>query len=335
MKQRLTRSITTPMILFGVVLGLIVALTALWNVALVNDWILLRERIAPDTPFHWKLVIVGAALLVTVIVLIVVLMIQLAAEIRWNVRQSNFVASVTHELNSPLSSIKLYCQTLRGDVKPEDRARFVEIMLTDVDRLGRMVGNVLRAAQLDEGRLVLHRERIPLIEWLRTYADELSIALGRRARGDAVAVEGESGPEVEVDAVMLRQVLDNLVDNALKYCRDGRAAITLRGRIQHGRAVVEVADQGIGIPPEELSRVFERFYRIEDPARNRKGTGLGLWIVRSIVEAHGGSVEALSPGDGKGSTFRIELPLPVTVDASGRLPVATSEPVAPASGGVA
>src|SRR5262249_46767701 len=131
-----------------------------------------------------------------------------------------------------------------------------------------------------------------------------------------------------------RQVLDNLVDNALKYCRDGRATITLRGRVHHGRAIVEVADQGIGIPPDELRRVFERFYRIEEPSRNRKGTGLGLWIVMSIVEAHGGNVEALSAGDGQGSTFRIELPLTASADASGRLPAAAPE-AAHASGGAA
>lgn len=312
------------MILFGVVLGLIVALTTLWHVALVNDWIYLREKIGADTPFHWKLVAVGAALFVIVIVLLVVLMMKLAAEIRWNVRQSNFVASVTHELNSPLSSIKLYCQTLRGEVKPEDRARFVEIMLTDVDRLSRMVGNVLRAAQLDEGRLVLHREPIALADWLRAYGDEVSIMLGRRGRGDTIAVEADPALEaVELDATMLRQVLDNLVDNALKYCRDGKAAITLRARIDAGRVAIDVRDEGIGIPPEELSRVFERFYRIEHPSRNRKGTGLGLWIVRSIAEAHGGTVTALSDGDGKGSTFRIDLPL-IPAPASARLPVAAA-----------
>jgi signal transduction histidine kinase len=310
MQQRLTKSVTYPVILFTIVLVMIVALAIMWNVALVKDYNTLRGLVgSSEMSFHWGLVSIGIAFVVTVIVLLSVLLSQLVSEIRWNVRQSNFIASVTHELNSPLSSIKLYCQTLRGDIKPEDKARFVEIMLADVDRLGRMVGNVLRAAQLDQGKLPVHLEPVELHGYLRAYADEVGLMLQRRGRGDGIEALKGDPVEAEIDRTMFRQVLDNLIDNAQKYCKDGKTQIRLSVTREASRVVVDVRDDGIGIPLDELHRIFERFYRIEDPNRNRKGTGLGLWIVRSIVDAHGGTVSALSDGESRGATFRIELPL--------------------------
>ncbi|MBI3725478.1 sensor histidine kinase, partial [bacterium] len=128
---------------------------------------------------------------------------------------------------------------------------------------------------------------------------------------------------------LFRQVLDNLVDNATKYARNGKARIDIDARESDGRLVLLVKDDGIGVPRSEQRKIFERFYRIEgDSDRSRKGTGLGLFVVRSIVAAHAGDVDCESEGKDRGSTFRIELPLAPPVSEDEPAPQSTKEAVA-------
>jgi signal transduction histidine kinase len=313
MKQRLRRSITLPVILFTIVLVAVVTLTVLWHVVLFKDWAQIRELAqqaqAGGQSFHWALLALGSALFIAVVVLLSILASQLFSEIRWNDRQQNFIASVSHELNSPLSSIKLFAQTLRKPVSEEERKKFLEFILSDVDRLAQLIGNILRAAQIEE--LPARLEPVALGRYLEAYAAEIDSLFARRERGDTLRLE-KIAPEVQValDRALFRQVLDNLVDNATKYCRGGRVALDVSVRTSRsGWVLLDVRDDGLGLPPNELNRIFDRFYRIEgDSQRSRKGTGLGLFIVRSIVDAHGGSIHATSEGPGRGSTFTIELP---------------------------
>lgn len=305
-----TFSLRGPVILFTVILVLVVTLTVLWNVALVHDYQVFRDLTQSSDSFHWVLIAVGSTLFLAIIVLSSILGAQLIARTRWSQRQSDLLASVSHELNSPLSSIKLFAQTLRGqDLEDADRTRFLEKILADVERLKRMVSNILRAAEVD------HRdEEVPVVtrpvdlrDWLADYLED-----ARALRGDDVelSLQGPAGLEVEIDAGRFQQVLDNLVDNAVRYRKEKPARLTFHlGRV--GDAVeLRAVDEGIGVPPDALEDVFRRFHRIDNlrPRRGRAGMGIGLFVVRSIVAGHGGEVDAESAGEGQGLTIRIRLP---------------------------
>jgi signal transduction histidine kinase len=319
------RSARGPATLFVIVLVLVVALTVLWNVVLSRDYLRIRElatRAAEEegAAFHWTFLALGSSLFVAIIVLLAILGVELFGEIRLNQRQSLFIATVTHELNSPLASIKLYAQTLRNPALAEaERARFLETLLSDVERLRALIANVLRTAQIEAERLRLQTEAVSLRAWLEAYVAEVAPAVEKRSRGsELVLAPGDLDARVALDALIFRHVLDNLVDNALKYGRGERVRIEVAlapapaSPLRGGgpRVAIEVRDDGIGIPRTELRRIFERFARIEDddPARSRQGTGLGLSIARSLIELHGGAISASSPGPGEGATIRIELP---------------------------
>ncbi|MBI3724415.1 hypothetical protein HY251_10745, partial [bacterium] len=190
MKRRLKRSITLPVAIFIIVLVIVVLLGLLWNVVLVNDYRQIRD-LAEKAPaggagFHWTLLGLGSFLFLSVVVLLSILASQLFSEIRWNERQQNFIASVSHELNSPLSSIKLYAQTLRGDVTPEDRVRFLQVILADVDRLAHLISNIMRAAQEDS--LPVRPEPVPVAPYLEAYQAEIANQFARRGRGDEIVL---------------------------------------------------------------------------------------------------------------------------------------------------
>jgi signal transduction histidine kinase len=321
MRPRLRRSITPAVVLFTIVLALVVTLTVLWHVELVYDYQKIKElasKVEPGgAPFRWGILALGSVLFVSIIILLSILASQLFSEIRWNERQQNFIASVSHELNSPLSSIKLYAQTLRSEtLSIEDRNRFLAIILSDVDRLAGLIRNILRAAQID--RLPVRAELVPVAPYLEAFHAEAQLLLERLGRGDRIVLE-KVDPELHayLDRTLFRQVLDNLVDNAVKYAREGRVTVTVSAAAKGPMCEILVRDDGIGIPRNELRKIFDRFYRIEgDTQRSRKGTGLGLFIVRSIVEGHDGTVVAESDGPHRGSLFRIEIPVSRTEPAA-------------------
>lgn len=333
-KKRYTRhSLRGPVTLFVVVLVLSLTLAVLWHVILVHEYHKLRD-LAHTEAFHWSFIALGTVLFMVILLLSSILGTQLIGHIRWNQRQSNFIASVSHELNSPLSSIKLFAQTLRQpEMSVEDRLNFVGKILFDVERLQRLIGNILRAAEVDnEGEVLpVVPRRLEVIDYLTSYVDDAR-ALCRNT-GLSITLEATERAWVQLDAMMFRQVLDNLIDNAIHY----RSAAAPRVRIQvfhdEGSVYLDVSDNGIGIPTGELGSVFERFYQVKSDRqqgrRGRRGTGIGLFIVRSIVEAHGGRVEARSAGRERGTTISIRLPpspLPLT-SPSGTLTAATPEAV--------
>ena len=304
-------SIRGPVTLFVIVLVMIITLTVLWNVVLTHDYQKLKV-LAEEEPFHWSFIALGSLLFLTIIVLSSVLSAQLINQIRWSQRQSNFISSVSHELNSPLSSIKLFAQTLRSpDLPEDDRQRFVGKILGDVERLHRLIANILRAAEMDYrgDALQVVPQRIELGAWLR----EVLADTPHLYPGGALVVHLEVDAEhwVRLDPLMFRQVLDNLLDNAVRYRGDDEADVAIEVERIDGHVELRVVDQGIGIPDDELPKLFERFYRIEqtDTVRKRKGTGIGLYVVRSIVLAHDGKIGARSDGPGHGTTIWIQLPL--------------------------
>jgi two-component system phosphate regulon sensor histidine kinase PhoR len=225
------------------------------------------------------------------------------------VRQE-FVANVSHELRTPLSLIKSAVETLieGGKEDPAVLSRFLHIIDKHANRLALLIDDLLLLSTLDSGGLRLDRQPISFrtvvqeaIDDLRARAEARDVTLVNSVPGALVAV---------VDSERIRQVVSNLLDNAIKYGRQGGKA-TIEGRtLPNGRVEVTIADDGPGIPRESQERIFERFYRV-DKARSREqgGTGLGLAIVKHVIQAHGGDVRLESEA-GAGSTFILTLPTP-------------------------
>jgi two-component system phosphate regulon sensor histidine kinase PhoR len=221
----------------------------------------------------------------------------------------DFVANVSHELKTPLAAIRGYAETLRDGAldEPPTARRFTDRILSQCRRLQELLDDLLILSRLEGMDAGIEREPVSLDAIVR-HAVEL---LAPAAREKGVAIEQlveEPAPAVPGDAGNLERLLLNLLDNAIKYNRpDGR--ITVRVGRRGGDALLEVSDTGIGIPPESISRIFERFYRVDKGrAREEGGTGLGLAIVKHIAQAHGGQVDVESRA-GHGSTFRVRLPL--------------------------
>jgi PAS domain S-box-containing protein len=219
-----------------------------------------------------------------------------------------FVATVSHEVRTPLSAIYGAAMTLQrpdAAIDPDSRGRLLAVIAQESDRLARIVNEILLANHLDSGRLRVGRERVD--------AGELAAAVVEAARAyapDGVAVELETAgplPPLAADAEYLRQVLVNLVDNAVKYSPDGgRVVVRIEG--QEGRVRFSVRDEGLGIPPHEQQRIFDKFYRL-DPnlTRGVGGTGLGLYICRELVRRMEGRIWVAS-APGRGATFFVDLP---------------------------
>jgi signal transduction histidine kinase len=301
-------SVRLPAALLATVLVLVVTLTVLWNFVLVHDYNRLRE-LAGGGAFHTAFIVLGSALFLAITVLSTILGIRLIANLRWSQRLANFLASVSHELNSPLSSIKLFAQTLqREGLSAADRDRFAGKILVDTERLSRIVANIVRAAEVDHRgeALTVAPGEVDLMSYLRTYVDD-----AQAVHGDDVALS-LSGDEacVEIDPLMFRQVLDNLVDNAVRYRTRTPAPVEVRVVRDGEWTEIRVIDQGIGVAADRIERIFERFNRLEEgqPVKGRRGMGIGLSIVRSIVRSHGGIVGARSAGPGHGTTMWIRLP---------------------------
>ena len=251
----------------------------------------------------------GSIFFVAIFVLSTILGFRLLASLRWSQRQSNFIASVSHELNSPLSSIKLFAQTLRKNtLSTQERAAFVGKILIDADRLSHIIANILRAQEVDRrgDELSVTPGEVELRAYLREYIEHTAAV--HAAHADITLNGSEAW--VEIDPQVFKQVLDNLIDNAVRFRGKERAKVELR-IVSSGRWVeLQVTDWGIGIPRTMLERVFERFYRVEGGEREtgRRGMGIGLNVVRAIVHSHGGTVGARSDGPGQGTTIWIRLP---------------------------
>ena len=236
----------------------------------------------------------------------------LVAEIRRNEQHDSFINAVTHELKTPIASIRLYLQTLeRRDVGEEQRREFYKLMLLDTDRLLGTVEQVLKAGKAglkNTGQRLpvefngLVRECVELARTRHHLPPESLEYLEHVARGEPACVMGD--PEE------LRTAVSNLLDNAVKYSPDGVHILVELDSSEQERIVLRVRDRGVGIPQQELKRVFKRFYRVvaQRSVQQVKGTGLGLFIVRAIARKHGGRVFAESEGAGKGTTVTLELP---------------------------
>jgi PAS domain S-box-containing protein len=234
---------------------------------------------------------------------------DLTAERRVDEMKADFLATASHELRTPVAAVYGAAMTLmRTDyvISDEARTRLLEIIASESDRLTRIVDDVLWASRVDSGRLTLAIDRFDAAQLA---AGIVAAARAHLPAGVTIAFEAsQSPPPVAGDPDKVRQVLANLLDNAVKYSPDG-GEVELRLEAQEGRMRFSVRDEGLGVPPAEQARVFEKFYRL-DPQLTRGvgGTGLGLYICRELVRRMGGRIWVAS-GEGPGSTFFFELPL--------------------------
>jgi two-component system sensor histidine kinase SenX3 len=290
-------------IIFFITLGSCLVAVA---IALNVGWILFSLRSV-------TLLILGVLFFLAIIAGLVLNTIFLVREIRRNEQHDTFINSVTHELKTPVASIRLYLETLqRREIDENKRKEFYAIMLADSERLLHTIEQVLRAGRA--GRSHAHHLNRALVDLEEMANDCQALAKVRHhlppeaIRCVSSMPEGER-PMVMADPEELRAALTNLLDNAIKYSGSEVKVVIDVGKTEGAQLAVRVTDSGVGIPDDQLKRIFKRFYRIPGAVAMRvKGTGLGLFIVRSIVEKHGGRAFAESAGTGHGSTFTILLP---------------------------
>jgi len=291
------RGATAFFVTFGVCL---VALAAALNVG----WVVLTWRqVVP--------LLLGVFVFAAIITGLILNTTYLVREIRRNEQHDAFVNAVTHELKTPVTSIRLHLETLKvrsAKMDESKRQEFYGVMLDDSDRLLHTIEQVLRAGQT--GRTPQHRARFDLRALV---AEQVALATTQRHLApDTVRLMPTAEPSAAVDVfgdrLELGSAIMNLIDNAVKYSGD-QVEVEIEV-ISHGRLVsVRVTDRGPGLPADELKRVFKRFYRVPGALTQRvKGTGLGLYIVHSAARRHGGRAYATSHGPGTGTTFHLDLP---------------------------
>ncbi len=289
-------------IVFFLIMGIgLVALAVALNVG----WIILNWR-------EGVLLVFGIIFFALIIAGMVVNTIFLVRELRRSEQHDSFINAVTHELKTPVASIRLHLETLQRRELPEiQKQQFYSLMLSDTDRLTYTVEQVLRAGRAGDKTAGRDKERVDFGQLVRDCMD--ATRSRHHLPPEAIVYEEPlskgNGLRVRGSAEDLRTAVSNVLDNAVKYSGE---SVDVRVRIEtpdEKRIVLSVQDQGVGIPADDMKRIFKRFYRV--PHRSLahvKGTGLGLFIVRAIAQKHGGKVFAVSDGEGQGTTIVLELP---------------------------
>ena len=286
--------------------GLLGTLLIIVAVALNIGWIVVNWR----TGLLLLIGIISFAVLIAGLILNTTFLIR---EIRRTEQHSTFIHAVTHELKTPLASIRLYLQTLhQRNVEPVRQQEFIETMLADTARLQSTIDQVLLAGKTGTAKRVVNPTDVDLTE----IVGECVTVAGRRhdlVNGEVQVIDRlPNGEEAVVlgDREELQAAVANLIDNAIKYSGDRVKVAVEVVKLGARRVAVNVTDQGMGITRDELKRIFRRFYRIPGALGARvRGTGLGLSIVRAVARRHGGRAYAESNGSGQGSQITLELPL--------------------------
>ena len=242
---------------------------------------------------------------------IIVYTVFLVRELRRNDQHDAFINAVTHELKTPIASIRLYLETLQSrEVNQTQQREFYRIMLADTERLQQTVEQVLKAGVAGQRVGLQHRAPVDIAALAADVTETARLRHHLSPETMMLSITNPSleGLFVDGDADELRSALSNLLDNAVKYSQDAVHVAVEVAAPSPDTVWVRVRDRGVGIPRAQLKRIFTRFYRIQMRGSKVKGTGLGLYIVRSIVKQHGGRVFAASEGEGQGATFTVELP---------------------------
>ena len=297
------RSISWPITLGVVMIVLLVLLTIGWVLLTVVFGVIEK----PGSALYWTLLTVGTTFLLLVLVGVIMYLALSVKAINLNRRQANFMDSVTHELKSPIASLKLYLQTLnRMTISREEQEKFFRYMLEDVERLDHLINHILDAARLEKKPTAGEEENIELAPFLGQCAEETR--LRHRAAEDSVAVHVEP-TIVRSRRVDLDMIFRNVIDNAFKYSGSEPRIEVVSRPAGDGMIVTEVKDNGPGIPFRFRQKIFRRFVRLgSELEREKPGTGLGLYIVYTLVRRMRGKVRVLDHQTGPGTVFEISLP---------------------------
>lgn len=300
--RRPIRSISLTIVLASVSVCLAIALLVGWTLLIVG----MREQFDGRTGL---LVagIIGISLIMIVLIVLCVFVVREILEVR---RQTTFIDSVTHELKSPLASLRLCLETLaRSGLEATQVENLRRMMLEDVDRLSIFVDDVLIASRVAVHPF--HRKASIALQDIsvRELAEHCRQLILRRYRlpDDSIAITVPADLQLTTDRTALETILKNLLDNAVKYSDE--IFVSVRAEAQPNAISLHIVDRGIGIPPEHLKRVFQRFYRVPtEDVRRRHGTGLGLFVVSALARHLGGKIEARSDGHGRGCEVIVTLP---------------------------
>lgn len=316
-RRRLIRSLSIPITMASVAVPLSIALLVGWTLVVLQNASLTRE-VTENT----LLLVLGAMAFIVIMGVLVTFSVFLAREVIEVRRQDSFIDSMTHELKSPLASLKLCLETLgRQELDEERREHLRRMMMEDVDRLYSLIEDVLQASRLIHDRVEVTLGRVDLRQ-IATDCAKASVARTRIPL-DRIRIDIAPGSVFRTDRAALHVILKNLLDNALKYSPEG-SPVDVRATVDGEVAVIDVHDRGIGIPRKHIKRVFQRFHRVpSEQVSARHGTGLGLFVVSSLVRNLGGRTEAHSPGPGHGSTMRVVLPAGALEEEGGAAEPAT------------
>jgi hypothetical protein len=279
-----------------------------WFVGKHREFRELAEKYRPELlgkGFNWPVMVEGLLLLLVILVGVYVIFVYWNRQSNLYAMQRDIISQVTHELKSPLASIQLHLETIRlRRPAGEKLDAFVGTMLADTDRLHYLINNLLMAARLEQRRKPAERRLTDISAMLSEYVERERVNL---SQGGSISLEMEPAIKLLVDPEEMGMVLRNLFENAVLYS-PGSPEIAVR-LFRTGNSVrLTIQDKGRGLDRSELKHVFEMFYRVHPAGENVRGTGLGLYIVDTIIRSYGGRVSVESAGLGQGCTFIITLP---------------------------
>jgi len=305
-------TLTLAIIGFVVAVAMSITLLVLWNVYIIGDFRTIAELstslgqargarpIQHDPSLRWIVVAMGSSFFAVILTALSLFFASYLMNRRYRRLQTDWLSMTTHELKLPTANIQLFAQTLqRPAMEDADRARFTSLIVQEARRLDGLVSRILQARRIEGGMEDVRPENLAVTPWLRS-------CLARPA-APSFELEGEVASRIRVDRRQLETVLDNLVHNAHKY-GDGSAPKVVVSA-QGGWVTLEVRDRGIGVPVNMRRKIFKRFFRVpQRDHRRRNGTGLGLYIARSLVELMGGTMGVRDNPTGKGSAFWMRFP---------------------------
>lgn len=300
-----------PMVAFigiQIVWVLMVVLWIYWFVGRHQDIrdLATRYGIQISSGFDWLVLTEGLVLLLVILGGIYIIFLFWNRQSRLYREQKDFISQITHELKSPLASIQLHLETIRLRKPPRERLEsFLDTMLMDTERLNNLISNLLITAKLEQRRRESHFSVTDFSAFLTELMERKRAKL---PAGGCLTVEIEAGVKASIDMEEMETALRNLYENAVLYS-PAAPDITVRLAAQGKDLLLTFSDRGMGIEPKQMKHIFRKFYRIRRSGENIRGSGLGLYIVQSVIRNHGGTIRVTSEGPGKGTSFIITLPL--------------------------
>jgi len=289
-------------------------LLGLWIYWYVSNYIIFEQvgdKLSPQIMIDAPKVgvfVFGIILIVLIAIAVFFIFRNLTVQMKVTRLYDNFIANVTHELKSPLSSIQLYLETLRlKNVHPEKQKEFYDIMIRDANRLKKLMDSILEVTRLEQKRIA-HNYHVFDADTI--FRQLISDAVEQfRISDSSIRIEGEVKSKCVIDKDAMQIVFDNLIDNAIKYSAETVEINIHLSRFQK-KISLEFSDRGIGLEPKNYKKIFHKFQRVDNKnIPNVKGTGLGLYWVKEIIKFHGGKISVTSNVINQGSCFRIELPV--------------------------